>query len=54
MVAKEKSLTTFYRVPVKLYKEEVDAIVDTSSDLFHRHLDDLSEKGFNILAKTIV
>lgn len=43
VVAKEQSPTTLYRVLVKLCKEEMNAIEDTSSDLWHTHIGHLSE-----------
>ena len=51
VVAKEKSPTTLYNVHVKLCKEEVNAVEESYSDLWHTRLGHLSEKGLIILAK---
>ncbi|CAJ2628405.1 unnamed protein product [Trifolium pratense] len=51
VVAKEQSPTSLYRMPVKLCKEEVNAVEDVSTDLWHTRLGHLSQKGLSILAK---
>ncbi|CAJ2654735.1 unnamed protein product [Trifolium pratense] len=51
VVAKEQSPTSLYRMPVKLCQEEVNAVEDVSTDLWHTRLGHLSQKGLSILAK---
>ncbi|CAJ2642239.1 unnamed protein product [Trifolium pratense] len=51
VVAKEQSPTSLYRIPVKLCKEEVNTVEDVSTDLWHKRLGHLSQKGLSILAK---
>ncbi|CAJ2658330.1 unnamed protein product [Trifolium pratense] len=51
VVANEQSPTSLYRMPVKLCKEEVNAVEDVSTDLWHTRLGHLSQKGLNILLK---
>ncbi|PNX66876.1 hypothetical protein L195_g063257, partial [Trifolium pratense] len=38
-------------MPVKLCQEEVNAVEDVSTDLWHTRLGNLSQKGLSILAK---
>ncbi|CAJ2642124.1 unnamed protein product [Trifolium pratense] len=51
VVANEQSPTSLYRMPVKLCKEEVNAVEDVSTDLWHTRLGHLSQKGLNTLVK---
>lgn len=44
VVTKEKRSASLYRMSIKLCKEEMDAIEDASSDLWHTHVGHLSEK----------
>ena len=50
MVARGKK-DGLYNAHVQVYKGEVNIVEESSSDLWHRQLGHMSEKGLSILAK---
>lgn len=52
MVARGKKESTLYMMQAKLCKGEVNAVKDSSTELWHKRLGHMSEKGLDILAET--